>query len=86
MTGVQTCALPIWDDCPFILANPVTQKPYRSFMTSWETARVKADLADVEIDDLRFVCHIENDNFARTSISQLKMITDEFSKNKTIAN
>ena len=80
------CKLPRWDDCPFILANPVTQKPYRSFMTSWETARVKADLADVEIDDLRFVCHIENDNPARTSISQLKMITDEFSKNKTIAN
>jgi diguanylate cyclase (GGDEF)-like protein/PAS domain S-box-containing protein len=47
-----------WDGCPFVVANPVTQKPYRSFATSWDTARTKAGIPDVEIDDLRY-CSIE---------------------------
>lgn len=43
-----------WDDCPFVVANPATRKPYRSFATSWDTARCKAGIPDVEIDDLRY--------------------------------
>jgi hypothetical protein len=43
-----------WDDCPFVVANPTTRKPYRSFATSWDTARCKAGIPDVEIDDLRY--------------------------------
>ena len=58
--------LPRWDNCPYLLANPVTQKPYRSFLTSWDTARIKADLADIEIDDLRFSTGAEQ-YFARAN-------------------
>ena len=50
--------LPRWVECPFLLANPTTKMPYRSFTASWHTARVKADLPDVEIDDLRF-CNLD---------------------------
>ena len=78
--------LPRWDDCPFILANPVTQKPYRSFQASWETARVKAELADVEIDDLRFVSREENYHSARPATGHLKNVTDNFQKNKKLAS
>ena len=46
--------LPHVPSCPYVLANSVTRKPYRSFSSSWDTARLKAGLADVEIDDLRF--------------------------------
>lgn len=52
--------LPRWDECPFLLANPTTKMPYRSFTASWHTARVKAQLSDVEIDDLRFCTLDEN--------------------------
>ena len=55
--------VPQIDDCPFLLANPSTQKPYRSFTTSWDTARMKAGLADVEIDDLRFCTEGKGVNF-----------------------
>jgi diguanylate cyclase (GGDEF)-like protein len=75
--------LPRWEKCSYLLANPVTQKPYRSFLNSWDTVRIKADLVDVEIDDLRF-CNVENDNHSPVSahqfpVRQLKAITDNFS-------
>jgi integrase len=73
--------LPRWDKCPFILANPVTQKPYRSFQISWETARIKADLADVEIDDLRFVNRVDNDKPVRPAIGHLQRIIGDFQEN-----
>ena len=76
--------LPRWDNCPYLLANPVTQKPYRSFLTSWDTARVKADLADVEIDDLRF-CKIEGDNQPTVLTTQLKTIVGNSSHQSTRA-
>ncbi|MDB5700361.1 MAG: diguanylate phosphodiesterase [Sphingomonadales bacterium] len=46
-------ALPRWEQCPHVIVNPKTRKPYRSFFSSWDTARRKAGLSDVEIDDLR---------------------------------
>ena len=39
--------------CPQVIVNPKTGKPYRSFFNSWDTARRKAGLSDLEIDDLR---------------------------------
>ena len=76
--------LPRWEKCAYLLANPVTQKPYRSFLNSWDTAKIKADLVDVEIDDLRF-CNVENDNHPpvpahQFPVRQLKAITDNFSR------
>ena len=58
--------LPRWDDCPYLLANPATKMPYRSFAASWHTARIKAGLPDVEIDDLRF-CSLGEELEPRTS-------------------
>jgi diguanylate cyclase (GGDEF)-like protein/PAS domain S-box-containing protein len=45
--------LPRWDDCPYVIANPRTRKPYNSFFGSWDAARKKAGLADISIHDLR---------------------------------
>jgi diguanylate cyclase (GGDEF)-like protein/PAS domain S-box-containing protein len=38
----------------YLLPNPATGQPFRSLARSWDTARAKAGLSDVEIDDLRF--------------------------------
>ncbi len=69
--------LPRWDNCPYLLANPATQKPYRSFSTSWDTARIKADLADVEIDDLRF-CNVEKTKPTPAQDNKIKNVIDNF--------
>ena len=71
--------LPRWEKCSYLLANPVTQKPYRSFLNSWDTAKIKADLVDVEIDDLRF-CNVENDDQSPVQTNKLKAITNSFSR------
>jgi len=36
-----------------LIVNPATGKPYRSFADSWNTLRRKAELPDLEMDDLR---------------------------------
>jgi integrase len=46
-------ALPRYDDCPFVLPNPKTMKPFRNFFNSWDTARRAAGLPDVRVHDLR---------------------------------
>ena len=76
--------LPRWKDCSFVLANPVTKRPYRSFQTSWDTARIKADLADVEIDDLRFFNNVNNDNAVHPAAGQLKRVTENFRQKKQV--
>jgi integrase len=77
--------LPRWEDCPYLLANPATRKPYRSFLTSWDTARIKADLADVEIDDLRF-CEAENTRYLRAGdLNPIKSVVQNFSRQRTAA-
>jgi integrase len=73
--------LPRWDKCPYVLANPVTKKPYRSFLTSWDTARIKADLADVEIDDLRF-CNVDHIKHRPARGSGMKDIVRNFTHPK----
>jgi diguanylate cyclase (GGDEF)-like protein/PAS domain S-box-containing protein len=45
--------LPRWDDCPHVIANPRTRKPYRSIFRSWDAARQRAGVAHVSIHDLR---------------------------------
>lgn len=39
--------------CPYIFANPKTQKPYVNFYHSWNTARHEAGIPDVRVHDLR---------------------------------
>lgn len=45
--------LPRWDDCPYVVPNPKTQKPYVSVFYSWDTARKQAELPEVRMHDLR---------------------------------
>jgi diguanylate cyclase (GGDEF)-like protein len=45
--------LPRWEDCDYMIANPITKKPYNSFFGSWDKARKKAGLGGVSIHDLR---------------------------------
>lgn len=47
-------ALPRWGGCSFIIANPHTGRSYRSFARSWDSARIKAGLPHMEINDLSF--------------------------------
>jgi diguanylate cyclase (GGDEF)-like protein len=52
-------AIPRLPECPYLIANPKTNQPYRSVLRSWEVARSKAGLPHIEIDDLRF-CDLED--------------------------
>jgi integrase len=45
--------LPRFQDCPYIIPNPETRKPYVSLYHTWHRARVKAGLAEVRTHDLR---------------------------------
>jgi integrase len=45
--------LPKLGDCPYVLPNLSTRKPYRSLTQSWEVVKVRADLRHLELDDLR---------------------------------
>lgn len=46
-------ALPEFDDCPFLVPNPKTKKPWVGIFMSWDTARKQAGLDDLRIHDLR---------------------------------
>lgn len=46
-------ALPRWDNCPWLLPNPSTRKPYTDIKRPWENAREAAGLGDLRIHDLR---------------------------------
>ena len=48
--------------CDHVIVNPRTAKPYHSFFSSWDAARKKANLADVELDDLRHNLPLVTDN------------------------
>ena len=45
--------LPRWDNCPFLVPNPLTMKPFHSVFHAWDKARRRAGLADVRCHDLR---------------------------------
>lgn len=45
--------VPRFKDCPYVVPNPKTKKPYVSIYTSWNTARTMAGLPDVRMHDLR---------------------------------
>lgn len=52
--------LPRLDGCPYLLANPKTGMPYKSFASSWQTVLEKADLHGLEIDDVRNCVETQN--------------------------
>lgn len=45
--------LPRWDNCPWLLPNPKTRKPFISIKHSWDTARDEAGLPGLRLHDLR---------------------------------
>lgn len=45
--------LPRWKDCPYVIPNPTTLKPYGNLHGVWDTVRKRAGLADVRMHDLR---------------------------------
>ena len=45
--------LPRWDNCPWLLPNPITRKPYTDLKRPWDTARDAAGLPDLHLHDLR---------------------------------
>jgi integrase len=46
-------ALPKFKDCPYLVPNPETLKPFVSVKHSWQTARDEAKLSGLRIHDLR---------------------------------
>lgn len=45
--------LPRFDNCPWLLPNPKTKKPFTDIKHPWETARAAAGLGGLHIHDLR---------------------------------
>lgn len=45
--------LPRWKDCPYVVPNPDTLKPYISIYNSWNSARKEAGVPDCRLHDLR---------------------------------
>ncbi len=45
--------LPHWPACPYVVPNPATRQPYKSFFSSWDAARKRAGLPDVRVHDIR---------------------------------
>jgi integrase len=45
--------VPRWDDCPFVVPNPSTKKPYKDIYYVWNKARIAAGVPDCRAHDLR---------------------------------
>ena len=45
--------VPLFNDCPYLLPNPRTHKPFTDIKHPWDTARRAAVLGDLRIHDLR---------------------------------
>lgn len=45
--------LPRYENCPFLIPNPKTKKPWVGIFMSWDTARKQAGLPDLRLHDLR---------------------------------
>lgn len=45
--------LPRFEDCPYVVPNPDTKKPFSSLWGAWKPAREKAGLPDLRMHDLR---------------------------------
>lgn len=45
--------VPRFEDCPYVVPNPKTRKPFHSLFYSWDTIRKTAGLGDFRLHDLR---------------------------------
>jgi integrase len=46
-------SLPRFDECPYLIPNPNTLKPFNTIYHSWNTARNRAEMSDLRMHDLR---------------------------------
>ena len=46
-------SLPRFDECPYLIPNPDTLKPFNTIYISWNTARNRAGMPDLRMHDLR---------------------------------
>lgn len=54
ITAIQILAtLPRFPDCPYVVPNPTTLKPFRSIWGSWDKARRDAGMPELRMHDLR---------------------------------
>lgn len=65
--------LPRWDGCPYVVPNPETKMPFGNLYCSWNTARIRAGLADVRMHDLRhsFASNLVNSGQSIYVVSKL---------------
>lgn len=45
--------VPRFADCPYVVPNPKSKKPFVSIFCSWNTARTKAGMPELRMHDLR---------------------------------
>lgn len=45
--------VPHFDECPYVLPNPQTLKPFNTIYYAWNTARNRAGMSDLRMHDLR---------------------------------
>ena len=45
--------VPRWEGCPYVVPNPKTRLPYRSFFGAWDNARKAAGMPELRLHDLR---------------------------------
>ncbi len=58
--------IPRWENCPYVVPNPKTLKPFVSIYCSWHSARTAAGLVDVVLHSLR---HSAASNMCNSGIS-----------------
>lgn len=46
-------SVPRFGDCPYVVPNPKTLKPFTAVFNAWDHARRRAGLPDVRMHDLR---------------------------------
>lgn len=45
--------VPRWEGCPYVIANPITRRPFSTAFYPWDQARKAAGLPDLRMHDLR---------------------------------
>lgn len=67
-------SMPRWPNCPYLVPNPKTLKPFVSVYNAWHTARCLAGLPDVRMHDLRHSAASNLVNAGQTLYSVAKIL------------
>jgi integrase len=73
-TAIQLLALvPRFPDCPFVVPNPSTRRPFQNFHDAWDRARQDAGLPNLRLHDLRHSAASYMANAGRT-LYEIQMV------------